>query len=85
MAESLDQLKESFVEETRELINELENILLSIENESVDHSVIDQIFRIVHTIKGSGGMLGYENILTMTHDLEDIYDRVRDHDMEFTN
>ncbi len=85
MAESLDQLKESFVEETRELINELENILLSIEDELVEHATIDQIFRIVHTIKGSGGMLGYENILAMTHDLEDIYDRVRGNDMDFTN
>jgi len=85
MAESLDQLKESFVEETRELINELENILLSIEDELVEHATIDQIFRIIHTIKGSGGMLGYENILAMTHDLEDIYDRVRGNDMDFTN
>lgn len=84
MAESLNQLKESFVEETRELINELENILLAIDDDSIESEIIDRIFRIVHTIKGSGGMLGYENILSMTHGLEDIYDQVRSNKMEFS-
>lgn len=85
MAESIDQLRVSFVEETRDLINELEDILLSLENDSVSSEVIDQIFRSVHTIKGSGGMLGFEKVLEVTHDLEDIYDKVRGGEMEFTS
>jgi two-component system, chemotaxis family, sensor kinase CheA len=84
MAESIDQLRVSFVEETRDLINELEDVLLSIENESVSSEIIDQIFRSVHTIKGSGGMLGFDKVLEVTHDLEDIYDKVRSGDMVFT-
>ena len=84
MAESIDQLRVSFVEETRDLINELEDILLTIENESVNSEIIDQIFRSIHTIKGSGGMLGFEKVLEVTHDLEDIYDKVRGGEMEFT-
>lgn len=84
MADSIDQLRESFVEETRDLINELENILLSLESEAVSSDLIDQIFRSVHTIKGSGGMLGFDKVLAVTHDLEDIYDRVRSHEIEFT-
>lgn len=84
MAESIDQLRVSFVEETRDLINELEDILLSIENEAVSSEVIDQIFRSVHTIKGSGGMLGFEKVLEVTHDLEDIYDKVRGGEMDFS-
>ncbi|MFA9391040.1 MAG: chemotaxis protein CheA [Prolixibacteraceae bacterium] len=84
MAESIDQLRVSFVEETRDLINELEDILLSLENESVSSDVIDQIFRSIHTIKGSGGMLGFDRVLEVTHDLEDIFDKVRSGDMEFT-
>ncbi|MBN2806151.1 MAG: Hpt domain-containing protein, partial [Prolixibacteraceae bacterium] len=84
MAESIDQLRVSFVEETRDLINELEDVLLSIENESVSSEIIDQIFRSVHTIKGSGGMLGFDKVLEVTHDLEDIYDKVRSGDMDFT-
>lgn len=85
MAESIDQLRVSFVEETRDLINELEDVLLSIENDSVSSEVIDQIFRSVHTIKGSGGMLGFEKVLEVTHDLEDIYDKVRSGDMDFSS
>lgn len=84
MAESIDQLRVSFVEETRDLINELEDNLLSIENDAVSSEVIDQIFRSVHTIKGSGGMLGFEKVLEVTHDLEDIYDKVRGGEMEFS-
>jgi two-component system chemotaxis sensor kinase CheA len=84
MADSIDQLRESFVEETRDLINELEDILLSSEIESVSSEVIDQIFRSIHTIKGSGGMLGFDKVLEVTHDLEDIYDRVRSRELNFS-
>lgn len=84
MADSIDQLRESFVEETRDLINELEDILLSIESDSVSPEIIDQIFRSVHTIKGSGGMLGFEKVLAVTHDLEDIYDKVRSNEMHYS-
>ncbi len=84
MADSIDQLKESFVEETRDLINELEDVLLSLESESVSADIIDQIFRNIHTIKGSGGMLGFEKVLAVTHDLEDIYDKVRSGDMQYS-
>jgi two-component system, chemotaxis family, sensor kinase CheA len=85
MADSIDQLRESFVEETRDLINELEDILLSSEIESVSSEIIDQIFRSIHTIKGSGGMLGFDKVLAVTHDLEDIYDRVRSKELSFSS
>jgi two-component system, chemotaxis family, sensor kinase CheA len=85
MADSIDQLRESFVEETRDLINELEDILLSSEIESVSSEIIDQIFRSIHTIKGSGGMLGFDKVLAVTHDLEDIYDRVRSKELAFSS
>lgn len=85
MADSIDQLRGSFVEETRDLINELEDILLSSDTESVSSEIIDQIFRSIHTIKGSGGMLGFDKVLAVTHDLEDIYDKVRSRELEFTN
>jgi len=84
MADSIDQLRGSFVEETRDLINELEDILLSTEIDSVTAEVIDQIFRSIHTIKGSGGMLGFDKVLAVTHDLEDIYDRVRSKELSFS-
>lgn len=84
MADSIDQLRVSFVEETRDLINELEDVLLSLDINSVDAETIDQIFRSVHTIKGSGGMLGFERVLEVTHDLEDIFDKVRSGDMTFS-
>ncbi|HPR30737.1 MAG TPA: chemotaxis protein CheA [Prolixibacteraceae bacterium] len=85
MADSIDQLRESFVEETKDLINELEDILLSLETDQVASELIDQIFRSIHTIKGSGGMLGFEKVLAVTHDLEDIYDRVRGGELEFSS
>lgn len=85
MAESIDQLRESFVEETMELISELEAILLATDIDLIETSTIDKIFRIVHTIKGSGGMLGFEKILELTHGLEDHYDKIRAGNKEFTD
>ena len=84
MAESLNQLKEKFFEETLELVHELEEILLTSGNE-LDNVSVDAVFRIIHNIKGSGGLLGFEHILEITHNLEDIYENVRSKESAFTN
>ncbi len=66
-----------YVEETRELLAELERGLLDLENDPSDMERVDACFRAMHTIKGGGAMFGFEEISRFTHDVETVLDRVR--------
>ncbi len=66
-----------YVDETRELLGELERGLLDLENDPADMERVDACFRAMHTIKGGGGMFGFEEISRFTHDVETLLDRVR--------
>jgi two-component system, chemotaxis family, sensor kinase CheA len=66
-----------YVEETRELLGELERSLLDLENNPEDMERVDTCFRAMHTIKGGGAMFGYEEISRFTHAVETVLDRVR--------
>lgn len=68
---------ETFHSETQELLTELESALLELEESPEDHELIDRVFRALHTIKGNGGMFGFEGISRFTHDMENIYELVR--------
>ena len=65
-------------EETHELLAELESSILELEESPGDEELIDRAFRAMHTIKGSGGMFGFENISDFTHHIETVFDLVRD-------
>jgi two-component system chemotaxis sensor kinase CheA len=73
----IDKLKDLFVQEANELITTLESATLSLENDPENSEQIEAIFRAMHTLKGSGGMFGFDKISEFTHDLETIYDYVR--------
>ncbi len=66
-----------YVEETRELLGELERSLLELEGNPGDMERVDACFRAMHTIKGGGAMFGFEEISRFTHDVETVFDRVR--------
>jgi len=66
-----------FREEVRDYLERLESGLLLLENEPENYQVIDEIFRIMHSMKGSGGMFGFDLISEVTHDLESLYEIFR--------
>lgn len=68
---------ETFHSETQELLTELESSLLELEESPEDQELIDRVFRALHTIKGNGGMFGFEGISRFTHNMENVYDLVR--------
>lgn len=80
----MEMLKQKFTEEAHELINDLENSVLLLEKNADDTRQIEAVFRAMHTLKGSGGMFGYHKISEFTHDLETIYDFVRNGDIDVT-
>jgi two-component system chemotaxis sensor kinase CheA len=68
---------EAFREEACELLQELESALLELEENPEDGELIGRVFRAMHTIKGSGGMFGFTDISGFTHEVETVYDQVR--------
>ena len=73
----LDQALQTFIMESRELLEAMEESLLGLESAPDDHDAIGAIFRAAHTIKGSGGLFGLDGIVAFTHVVENVLDRVR--------
>ena len=73
----MDQYKQAFQEEARELLAELESALLELDQKRDDREVVGRAFRALHTIKGSGAMFGFDDIAGFTHNLETAFDRLR--------
>jgi two-component system chemotaxis sensor kinase CheA len=77
-----EQFKQSFREEAREILADLETALLELNENRGDAELVGRIFRGLHTIKGSGAMFGFERLAAFTHDLETTFDLVRDGRLE---
>ena len=77
----LDAQQEAFREEANELLVELETALLELEESPDDPEIVAQVFRAMHTIKGSGAMFGFDDISSFTHEVETVYDSVRNGEM----
>ena len=73
----MDNFKQKFIEEANDHIADLEKALLELDKDYSNLSLIEQIFRAMHSLKGGGAMFGYERISEFTHNLETIYDYVR--------
>ena len=69
--------REAYREEAYELLSELETSLLALEEVPGDAELIGRVFRALHTIKGSGAMFGFDDIAAFTHDVETVFDLVR--------
>jgi len=81
----IDQHKIAYREEASDLLCELETALLELEKTPDDMDLIGRVFRAMHTIKGSGAMFGFDEIAAFTHDVETVYDGVRNGQILVTN
>ncbi|RFC37827.1 MAG: two-component system, chemotaxis family, sensor kinase CheA [Candidatus Nitrotoga sp. SPKER] len=81
MSLDLDQALQTYIAEARELLQDMEDALLRLEADPNDADTIGAIFRAAHTIKGSAGLFGLDPIVSFTHIVEDVLDRVRDGDV----
>ncbi len=80
----LSQFKQKFIEEADSLLANLDNALIELEKNSSDSHYVNEAFRVMHTIKGTSGMYGFSKIVEITHEIESLYDMVRDSKMEVT-
>jgi len=77
----LKEFHAAFFEEAGEHLSTLEEGLLKLEASPDDKELINGIFRSAHSIKGTGGALGFSDIAGFTHDLETVLDRMRNGEM----
>ncbi len=68
---------ETFRQEARELLEQLEAGLLDLEQDPSNNDLINSTFRALHTIKGSGAMFGFTAVAEFVHEFETAFDRVR--------
>lgn len=66
-----------FLEETAEILGEIEVLVLRLEDNPDDRDTLDQVFRGLHTIKGSSSMFGFDRIAEYAHGLETLFDELR--------
>jgi len=72
-----DKIVEAFIDESRELLQDLEGLLLDLETDPANREKLDAVFRVMHTIKGSAGMVGFDQVNQFTHQVEDAFDMIR--------
>jgi len=80
----MEQAVATYREEAGELLAELESSLLELEETPDDHDLISRVFRAMHTIKGSGAMFGFDEIASFTHEVETVFDMVRNNEITVT-
>ncbi|MFH2067596.1 MAG: chemotaxis protein CheA [Pseudomonadota bacterium] len=78
----IDENTQSFISESREMIDEVEPYLVelgqsSIESGEVDPETTNLIFRLFHSVKGTAGFLGFNIVVKVTHEAETLLDLVR--------
>lgn len=77
---NLDGMVDMYLYENGQLLEKLEELVLeNKDEESFDENSINEVFRIMHTIKGSSGVMMYDNIMKVSHKLEDIFYFLREH------
>lgn len=80
MSESFinESMLDMYIFETTQLIEQLEQLVIDGEKENGFSNSIDEIFRIMHTVKGSSAMMLFNNISGLSHSVEDLFYYLRE-------
>jgi two-component system, chemotaxis family, sensor kinase CheA len=75
--EILASAREGFLEEAQEMLAQFEQSLLQLEANPDDHEILNAAFRAAHTIKGTAGIFGCQEVVAFTHEVETLMDELR--------
>ena len=75
--DEMKEIVESFIVETKELLEKLDNDLVELEKRPEDLEILNAIFRYVHTIKGTSSFIGFEQMSELAHRFEDVLNKLR--------
>lgn len=73
----MSSLIDTFRDEAMELVQELEAALLELEESPADSTHVDRVFRALHTLKGSGSLVGFDTVAGFCHEAETVFELVR--------
>jgi len=82
--DDLQELLEDFLVEAFEMIEEMDQDLVELENNPDDLELLNKIFRVAHTIKGSGSFLNFDKLTHLTHHMEAVLDKARKGELKIT-
>lgn len=74
----MEGMVDTYIYETTTLLEQLDDILIRAEKSDLEADDIAEIFRIMHTIKGSSAMMGLQNMSTLAHAVEDLFYIIRE-------
>lgn len=78
------ELLEGFLSETTELLEKLDDDLVTLEQTPNDIDLLNRIFRSIHTVKGAASFLEFELLVKVTHKTEDVLNRLRKAELTLT-
>ena len=80
----MNQYLEMFIEESKEHLQACNDHLLELEKNPEDISIVNEVFRSAHTLKGMSATMGYEDIANLTHKMENVLDEIRNSRLNVT-
>jgi two-component system chemotaxis sensor kinase CheA len=81
----IDNFKQRFREEAREILVDLESFLLELNEQPDNLELVGRVFRALHTLKGSGAMFEFDELAAFTHNLETAFDEVHNRRLAITS
>ncbi len=81
----MSQYLQIFIEEANEHVQSLNQCLLQMEKDPGDKDVLNEIFRVAHTIKGMAGTMGFTKMTKLTHDMENVLHAIRNDEIKVTS
>jgi two-component system chemotaxis sensor kinase CheA len=84
MDDELKEILNEFLVEAQEMIELLDQRFISLESDPNNRGMLDEIFRAMHSMKGSGGFLGFTHLVDVAHRAENILNKLRQGEMAVT-
>jgi len=82
--DELQEIREDFLVEAFELIEQMDQDLVELENNPEDLELLNRIFRVAHTVKGSSSFLNFDVLTKLTHHMEDVLNKARKDELKIT-
>jgi two-component system, chemotaxis family, sensor kinase CheA len=76
---------EMFIEESKDHLQNINDELLKLEADPDNTSIVNEIFRSAHTLKGMAATMGFEDLASLTHDMENVLDLLRNSKLTITS
>lgn len=80
----MEDLLQDFLQEAHDLLSDVDNKLVDLEKSPEDRGLLNDIFRGFHTVKGGAGFLNASELVTLCHLTENLFDRLRNGELELT-